>query len=79
MNRNFILGFVALTIGLVSGCNSIEEASKETKSYENWIGFVGAKMANTIINNWFGIATLFWPWFLLRAGLQLIHPMGPYN
>lgn len=27
MNRNFILGFVALTIGLVSGCNSVEEAS----------------------------------------------------
>ena len=59
--------------------HSLEEASKEAKAYENWIGFVGAKMANTIINHWFGVATLFWPWFLLRAGLQLIHPMGPYN
>ena len=59
--------------------HSIEEASKETKSYENWIGFVGAKMANTIINNWFGIATLFWPWFLIRAGIQLIHPLGRYS
>ena len=59
--------------------HSLEEASKEAKAYENWIGFVGAKMANTIINQWFGVATLFWPWFLLRAGLQLIHPMGLYN
>ena len=59
--------------------HSIEEASKETKSYENWIGFVGAKMANTIINNWFGIATLFWPWFLIRASIQLIHPLGRYS
>ena len=59
--------------------HSLEEASKETKAYENWIGYVGAKMANTIINQWFGVATLFWPWFLLRAGLQLIHPLGEYN
>ena len=59
--------------------HSLEEATKETKAYENWIGYVGAKMANTIINQWFGIATLFWPWFLLRAGVQLIHPLGEYN
>lgn len=59
--------------------HSLEEATKETKTYENWIGYVGAKMANTIINQWFGIATLFWPWFLLRAGVQLIHPLGEYN
>lgn len=59
--------------------HSLEEASKETKAYENWIGYVGAKMANTIINQWFGVATLFWPWFLIRAGIQLIHPIGRYN
>ena len=59
--------------------HSLEEATKEAKAYENWIGYVGAKMANTIINQWFGIATLFWPWFLLRAGVQLIHPLGEYN
>ena len=59
--------------------HSLEEATKETKAYENWIGYVGAKMANTIINQWFGIATLFWPWFLLRVGVQLIHPLGEYN
>ena len=59
--------------------HSLEEATKETKSYENWIGYVGAKMANTIINQWFGIATLFWPWFLIRAGIQLIHPLGRYS
>ncbi len=59
--------------------HSLQEATKETKAYENWIGYVGAKMANTIINQWFGIATLFWPWFLLRAGVQLIHPLGEYN
>lgn len=59
--------------------HTLEEASKEAKAYENWIGYVGAKMANTIINQWFGVATLFWPWFLLRAGVQLIHPLGEYN
>ncbi len=59
--------------------HSLEEASKETKAYENWIGYVGAKMANTLINDWFGIATLFWPWFFFRAGLQLIHPFGEYQ
>ena len=59
--------------------HSLDEVSKETKTYENWIGFVGAKMANTIINQWFGVATLFWPWFLIRAGIQLIHPIGRYN
>lgn len=59
--------------------HSLEEASREPKAYENWIGYVGAKMANTIINQWFGIATLFWPWFLIRAGIQLIHPFGQYN
>ena len=59
--------------------HSLDEVSKEAKSYENWIGYVGAKMANTIINQWFGIATLFWPWFLIRAGIQLIHPLGRYS
>ena len=59
--------------------HSLDEVSKETKTYENWIGFVGAKMANTIINQWFGVAALFWPWFLIRAGIQLIHPIGQYN
>lgn len=58
--------------------HSLDEVSRESKDFENWIGFIGAKMANTIINDWFGIATLFWPWFLLRAGLQLIHPFGHY-
>ncbi len=59
--------------------HSLNEVSKETKTYENWIGFVGAKMANTIINQWFGVVALFWPWFLIRAGIQLIHPIGRYN
>ena len=59
--------------------HSLDEVSKETKTYENWIGFVGAKMANTIINQWFGVVALFWPWFLIRAGIQLIHPIGRYN
>ena len=59
--------------------HSLDEVSKEAKSYENWIGYVGAKMANTIINQWFGVATLFWPWFLIRAGIQLIHPLGRYS
>lgn len=59
--------------------HSLDEVSKETKTYENWIGFVGAKMANTIINQWFGVAALFWPWFLIRVGIQLIHPIGQYN
>ncbi len=59
--------------------HTFDEASKDSKTYENWFGYVGAKMANTIINHWFGIATLFWSWFLLRAGLQLIHPLGEYN
>ena len=59
--------------------HSIDQLDKEPKVFENWIGFVGAKMANTIINNWFGIATLFWPWFLFRAGLQMIHPFGQYQ
>ena len=36
-------------------------------------------MANTIINQWFGVVALFWPWFLIRAGIQLIHPIGRYN
>ena len=59
--------------------HSLDEVSKESKVYENWIGYVGARMANTIINQWFGIATLFWPWFLIRTGIQLIHPFGHYN
>ena len=59
--------------------HSLDEVSKESKVYENWIGYVGARMANTIINQWFGIATLFWPWFLIRTGIQLIHPLGHYN
>ena len=59
--------------------HSLDELSQETKVYENWIGYVGAKMANTIINQWFGVAALFWPWFLIRAGIQLIHPIGRYN
>ena len=59
--------------------HSLDELSQETKDYENWIGYVGAKMANTIINQWFGVAALFWPWFLIRAGIQLIHPIGRYN
>ncbi len=59
--------------------HSLDELSQETKVYENWIGYVGAKMANTIINQWFGVAALFWPWFLIRAGIQLIHPLGQYN
>ena len=59
--------------------HSLDELSQETKVYENWIGFVGAKMANTIINQWFGVVALFWPWFLIRAGIQLIHPIGRYN
>ena len=59
--------------------HSIDQINLEPKVFENWIGFVGAKMANTIINNWFGIATLFWPWFLFRAGLQMIHPFGQYQ
>ena len=59
--------------------HSIDQLNQEPKVFENWIGFVGAKMANTIINNWFGIATLFWPWFLFRAGLQMIHPFGHYQ
>ena len=59
--------------------HSLDEVGKESKVYENWIGYVGARMANTIINQWFGIATLFWPWFLIRTGIQLIHPFGHYN
>ena len=59
--------------------HSIDQLNQEPKVFENWIGFIGAKMANTIINNWFGIATLFWPWFLFRAGLQMIHPFGQYQ
>ena len=59
--------------------HSLDELSQETKVYENWIGYVGAKIANTIINQWFGVAALFWPWFLIRAGIQLIHPIGRYN
>ena len=59
--------------------HNINQLSQQPKVFENWIGFIGAKMANTIINNWFGIATLFWPWFLFRAGLQMIHPFGEYK
>ena len=59
--------------------HNIDQLSQEPKVFENWIGFIGAKMANTIINHWFGIATLFWPWFLFRAGLQMIHPFGQYQ
>ena len=59
--------------------HNIDQLNQEPKVFENWIGFVGAKMANTIINNWFGVTTLFWPWFLFRAGLQMIHPFGQYQ
>lgn len=58
---------------------SLNQISEESKEFNNWMGFVGVQISNTIINHWFGIITLFWPWFLFRAGLQIIHPFNQYK
>lgn len=66
---------------LVSGKNDynlltkgIGELAEETKGFTNICSATGAKLANAMINNWFGIPSILVPIFILILGHRLCNP-----
>lgn len=55
------------------------ELANDTKGFSNICSATGAKLANAMINNWFGIPSILVPIFLLIAGHRLCNPDTKYS
>ena len=59
--------------------HSLEQINEQNSSYSNAGSSLGAKMAHLLINQWFGIATLLWPIYLVAVSIKLLHPSLRYS
>ncbi len=55
------------------------ELANDSKGFSNICSATGAKLANAMINNWFGIPSILVPIFLLIAGHRLCNPDTKYS
>ncbi len=55
------------------------ELANDTKGFSNICSATGAKLANAMINNWFGIPSILVPIFLLIVGHRLCNPDTKYS
>ncbi|MBO4369972.1 MAG: DNA translocase FtsK [Paludibacteraceae bacterium] len=59
--------------------STLADFSDGSKSFQNLCGATGAKAANLLINQWFGIASFTIPVFLILLGYKLINPEKRYS
>lgn len=55
------------------------ELANDSKGFSNICSATGAKLANAMINNWFGIPSILVPIFLLIVGHRLCNPDTKYS
>ena len=78
--------FLSLTSFLFSGGNdynllnySYSDLIKEHKEFENLGGASGARLADIMINKWFGVSSFFLVIFAFSLGLKLLNPNKKYS
>lgn len=78
--------FLSLLSFLLSGDSdynllqhTLTDIQNQSNTYANAGSSLGAKIAHLFINQWFGIAALFWPIFLGAVSIKLLHPTLQYS
>ncbi len=81
---HYILGVLLLAFALYAAISMVSffftgsadqsriESGEKITNTQNWTGTGGAILSNTLINEWFGVATFFLLAFLVMAGLRLM-------
>ena len=59
--------------------HTLSDIAASQATYSNAGSSLGAKLANLLINDWFGIVTLLWPIYTAAVSIKLLHPSLTYS